>query len=337
MSETIRILSIDGGGIRGIIPAMVLAEMEQRTGKPTAQLFDLIAGTSTGGILALALTKPGDAGQPQYTATDLVGLYEQQGRTIFARSPWHIVVSLEELRRPKYTADGIETVLQQYFGEARFKDACAPTMITSYNIETRGPYFFKSWQAKADPTRDFPMRAVARATSAAPTYFPPAQVPVQDPTSYAPLIDGGVFANNPTLCAYAEARVLHPGTDRFLVVSLGTGQHTRSISYDEAKNWGLAEWAQPLLSVVFDGVSSAVEYQINELVGSQNYFRFQADLTMGSDDMDNATPSNIHALKVTAQEEIIEKSDDILKTLCAQLVAPAQPPSPPGANVGGRP
>src|SRR5579863_8397701 len=264
MPQTIRVLSIDGGGIRGVIPAMVLAEMERRTGKRVAELFDLITGTSTGGILALALTKPGDGGKPQYSATDLIGLYERQGQTIFARSPWHVITSLDELRSPKYTEKGIETVLEQYFGEARFRDAVTPVMITSYNIETRMPYFFKSWRAVADATCDFPMRMVARATSAAPTYFPPAKIDVQDATGYAALVDGGVFANNPTLCAYAEARILHRNSNDFLVVSLGTGQHTRSIPYDEAKNWGLVEWAQPLLSVVFDGVGSTVEYQINE-------------------------------------------------------------------------
>ncbi|HEV2178140.1 MAG TPA: CBASS cGAMP-activated phospholipase [Terriglobia bacterium] len=334
MPGTIRVLSIDGGGIRGVIPAMVLAEMERRTRKPAAELFDLIAGTSTGGILALALTKPGSGGKPQYSAADLIGLYEQKGSTIFARSLWHTVVSADELRRPKYTEKGIETVLEQYFGEARFKDAVTPVMITSYNIETRAPYFFKSWRAVADATCDFPMRAVARATSAAPTYFPPAKLDVPDQTNYAALIDGGVFANNPTLCAYAEARILHREANDFLVVSLGTGQHTRSIPYDEAQNWGLVEWAQPLLSVVFDGVSSTVEYQINELVGASRYFRFQADLKMGSDDMDNATQSNIHALKVLAQQEIIEKSGSILATLCAQLDTPA---IPPGAASGARP
>lgn len=83
MSKTIKILSIDGGGIRGIIPALILAEIEQRTGKPICQMFDLIAGTSTGGILALGLTRPDDTGQPAYRAEDLVRLYKTEGPVIF--------------------------------------------------------------------------------------------------------------------------------------------------------------------------------------------------------------------------------------------------------------
>lgn len=79
MADVFKVLSIDGGGIRGIIPAMVLAEIEDRTGRPVAETFDLIAGTSTGGILALGLTLPGDNGRPRYAAEELIGLYEEEG------------------------------------------------------------------------------------------------------------------------------------------------------------------------------------------------------------------------------------------------------------------
>ncbi len=85
----IRVLSIDGGGIRGIIPSVVLAAIEQRTGQPIANTFDLIAGTSTGGIIALALAKPGQGSKPQYSADQLIQLYEQEGQRIFSRSLWH--------------------------------------------------------------------------------------------------------------------------------------------------------------------------------------------------------------------------------------------------------
>ena len=87
MAESFRVPSIDGGGIRGIIPATILAEIEDRTGRAIAEMFDLIAGTSTGGILALALTMPGDGGKPRYRAEDLISLYEKEGRRIFSRPP----------------------------------------------------------------------------------------------------------------------------------------------------------------------------------------------------------------------------------------------------------
>jgi uncharacterized protein len=96
MSNRVNVLSIDGGGIRGIIPAMVLADLEQRTGRRISSMFQLLAGTSTGGILALGLTQPGSDGQPEYRASQLVELYEREGRNIFKRSLWHRATALEK-------------------------------------------------------------------------------------------------------------------------------------------------------------------------------------------------------------------------------------------------
>jgi uncharacterized protein len=137
-------------------------------------------------------------------------------------------------------------------------------------------------------------------------------------------VDGGVYANNPAMCAYVEARKIHPEEDDFLVVSLGTGELTRSLPYEEVKGWGLALWAQPILNVVFDGVADTVDYQLRELLPSEGdarrYYRFQTLLDIGKDDMDDASRTNVAALKVKARE-IISKNDDALKAVCGQLVA----------------
>ena len=117
-ARPVRILSIDGGGIRGIIPAMVLADIERRTGRRISELFDFVTGTSTGGLLALALTLPGQEGQPRCTAYDLVRLYESEGEQVFSRTLWHKVRALGNLVDGKYPIAGIEKVLATYFGEA---------------------------------------------------------------------------------------------------------------------------------------------------------------------------------------------------------------------------
>jgi uncharacterized protein len=168
------------------------------------------------------------------------------------------------------------------------------------------------------------MRDVACATSAAPTYFEPIQLKVGSLGNRA-FIDGGVHSNNPAMCAYVEARKIHPEENDFLVVSLGTGEPTREMPYEEVKGWGLALWAQPILNVVFDGVSDTVDYQLQELLSTEEgdgrrYYRFQTVLDIGKDDMDDASRTNIVALKTKAKE-IISKNDAILDSLCAQLVA----------------
>src|SRR5829696_4690510 len=264
-----KVLSIDGGGIRGIIPAIVLTEIERRTGKRIAEMFDLVAGTSTGGILALGLTKPGQDGKPEYSAETLIDLYETEGGKIFSIPVWHRIHSGWGLAEEKYPSEGIEEVVKSYFKDVYLAEAHTEVLVTAYEIEKRGPWFFKRWEA-LDSKKGFNpfMREVARATSAAPTYFEPIQLKVGSLGNRA-FIDGGVHSNNPAMCAYVEARKIHPEEKDFLVVSLGTGELTRSLPYDEVKGWGLALWAQPILNVVFDGVADTVDYQLRELLPTE--------------------------------------------------------------------
>ncbi len=331
VAKTVRVLSIDGGGIRGIVPALVLSRIESDTGKSVAELFDLIAGTSTGGILALALAKPGPDGRPAFLARELVGLYEEEGERIFHRDVWHRMRALGNLAEEKYPANGIEAVLDHYFGNARLKDAATDVLVTSYETERRLPFFFRSSRARTRADYDFPMKLVARATSAAPTYFEPLKLTADGAADYYSLIDGGVYANNPAMCAFVEARTLYPGAEDFLVVSLGTGELTRSLRFDDIKDWGLAKWTQPILDVVFDGVSSTVDYQLRQLLmpetGPQCYWRFQVRLDDETCSMDDARPENIRRLKLFAEQLIRDRPEDI-RALCAELVAGAREARP---------
>ncbi len=320
-----KVLSIDGGGIRGIIPAMVLAEIERRTGKLTSEVFDLVAGTSTGGILALGLTKPGQGGKAQYSAETLIELYETEGGKIFDLSVWHQLQSVGGFAEEKYPSKGIEEVAKRYFDDVPLAEALTEVLVTAYEIERRGPWFFKRRHARDQDRKgdNFLMREVARATSAAPTYFEP--LPLEwGPYGERAFIDGGVHSNNPAMCAYVEAMKIHPEEKDFLVVSLGTGEPTREMPYEEVKGWGLALWAQPILNVVFDGVSDTVDYQLRELLRSEGddkrYYRFQTKLDPGMHDMDDASAPNIQSLKTKAKE-IISKDDADLGALCSQLVA----------------
>src|SRR5260221_10845109 len=189
MPKLVKILSIDGGGIRGIVPAMLLAEIERRTKQPIANLFDLVAGTSTGGILALGLTIPKDPGGPLYRACEFAGMYVREGPRIFSRSLWHKFTGCNNLINVKYSSAGIEQVLEEFFGESRLAHAATSVLVTSYEIERNFPFFFKSSNARKRTNYDFPARQVARA----------------------------VYANNPAACALVEARTTHPDASAFLL------------------------------------------------------------------------------------------------------------------------
>jgi patatin-like phospholipase/acyl hydrolase len=319
-TRPVRVLSLDGGGIRGVIPATVLAEIERRCQRPVGEMFDLIAGTSTGGILALGLTTPDPAnpGNPRYRAEEIAGLYREHGHAIFNRSPWYRLLTLSGLFGSKFEAGGLDSVLAAYFGDARLKDAITEVLVTSYDLQSRDSWFLARHKARHDPSSDFPMREVARATSAAPTYFRPARLVLQPPTA---MVDGGVFANNPAMCAYVEAIKLHGPCD-ILVVSLGTGQVKTPILYAQARTWGLIEWARPLIDVLMDGVNDTVEHQLGWLLPDRDsaprYFRFQIELPPGAGSMDDTSPEHIEILRQAAGT-VISSNGERLDSLCELL------------------
>lgn len=306
MADRVRVLSIDGGGIRGIIPALVLAELERRSGRRTFELFDLIAGTSTGGILACALCAP-----DPLPAEQLVALYEDEGPNIFDRTIWQRVRSADGLLDEKYDAAALDAAVERYLSDKRLGDARPDLIVPAYDTAVPGPHFFKSSEAREDPELDVPLSEVARATSSAPTYFEPLRAGERS------LLDGGVFAVNPAMCAYAEVLRHRPGAE-VMLLSLGTGERVRRRGWEEIKDWGLVEWARPILDMVFDGISDAVDYQLRHALGEGRYWRLQVVLTRASDDLDDAGRENLRLLRGHA-EELIEESADALDTLAKAL------------------
>ena len=333
MAPAFKVLAVDGGGIRGIIPALVLAAIEEQTHRQIFELFDLVAGTSTGGIIALGVTKPGPDGAPagkaEKSAKSLIELYEREGEKIFPSSFLH-GLHLSAVRGSKYDARGIDETLHKHFGDARLKDALTPVLVPTYDIEKQRPVFFKSKKAKAKPEDDFPMREVARATAAAPTYFTPAKLDTTDPLNYYALIDGGVVAGNPAMSAYAEAvRMLseaESGPAEILLLSLGTGEQRHPLRYADACDWGQLEWAQPIIDIVLNGSNATVDYQLAQLLRTdspqQSYFRFQVELSQDTGEMDDASDRNLKRLMDLTQNYLINPdTQDKLKRLCERLTA----------------
>ena len=312
-----RVLSIDGGGIRGIIPAMVVAHIERKMGKPAHELFDLMVGTSTGGILALGLSRPGASRPAQFSARWVVKLYEEQGANIFEYSLWRKLRTVGGILDEAYSHEVLEGILGRYFADATLGDCKVPTMVTSYDIQNRRTVFLKSWYADHQLVR---CCDAARATSAAPTYFEPKPLDTGDVASV--LIDGGIFMNSPSVSAYAEARKLFPD-EPISVLSLGTGELTRPIAFGEARTWGSALWVMSLLDCMFDGVSKAADHQM-QLFLSERYQRLQTSLERASDDMDDASEENIRNLKRTARE-LINANEAVLEQFFAIDAGNAQP------------
>jgi hypothetical protein len=338
------VLSIDGGGIRGLIAARVIARLEELITEAAgeerriADCFHMVTGTSTGGLLAIGVTAPdpGRPGRPRLTGGDLVDLYLDEGPTIFGDT-LHKILSLGGWVRPKHSPARLRDALQRRFGESRLRDALRELIVTAYDMHEPGPHFFKRWRARELPDRDVPLVDVGLATSAAPTYFP------SHGLDGGALIDGGVFASNPSVAGVVEAlkrRDDEPrdlGANELLVVSLGTGQHEVGQEQAKVRRWGRIGWVWPrpdpaLVAAFLDGQSDAADHWAEVLLNHEpgravperseqgkgpRYYRFQVTLPRGTS-LDDAGKRSLAELSEAA-DRLLAESDAELGELAGRL------------------
>lgn len=294
-----RILSLDGGGIRGLVTGLWLRGAEDalaRAGKPGLRgSFDLYAGSSSGALIACGLAIGLAPGQ-------IVDLYREQRHRIFpgiAQRLWSRAGRFfsQGPSAPKYDGRGLDDVLREVFGKTTLGQLDPPVMVTAYDTISRSPVIFKSFKPEH---RGLPVWEACRASASAPTYFPAFGMTVAGkPRS---MIDGGVVANNPTALAIAEAMRRDGDVaqcSELLVLSVGSGARNRPISLREAQEWGALEWAIPIIDVLFDGNADSVDYISRQLVGD-GYLRMQTDLAIGLDETDDTSATNIAALQQLA-------------------------------------
>ena len=336
-----KILAIDGGGIRGIVPGQVLVALEQKlqakSGRPDARLadfFDFFAGTSTGAILSSIYLCPA-AGSPtkaRFSAQQAVDLYVQNGGSIFSVSVWKRIESGNGILDEKYDAAALEKALGTYFGDLPLSQLLRPCLVPAYDIEHRRAHFFAQHNPGLyGPSYDFRVRDVCRATSAAPTYFEAARIQSLTNETYA-LIDGSVFANNPALSAFSEVCNAQggPTTADLFIVSLGTGGQHAPYSYATAKNWGAAGWVRPLIDIMMDGAAETTDYHLSRLFMASGhrdqYVRIQPENLGGaSAAIDDASPANIRAL-VELGTATARKFDAQLERIAATVLADGPDP-----------
>ena len=302
-----RILSLDGGGIRGLITAVWLHHLERKLGSPLRGHFDLVAGTSTGSMLACAVSHG-------VSTARMVEVYLQRGREVFPslRMRWweRLIRSFEQgISAPRYNGAGLNRVLRDVFGDLEFGAlGLKPTLAVSYNTQAREAVVLKNTRERF---RTLPVWEVCRASASAPSYFPAHIVPLED--DQLPLIDGAVVANNPTVCAIAEGvrcnarpREGRPGLrlQQFVVASFGTGSSGRGISAAQAREWGGLQWALPIVDVLMDGAGDAAHYIASQILPAEQYFRFQCSLPDSLAGLDNAEPANLSGLLSAADAHL---------------------------------
>jgi len=228
----------------------------------------------------------------------------------------------------------IKHALDDYFGDTKLSELLKPCLITAYDIRNRKAHFFNKTDTKSE-IRNFYVKDMARATSAAPTYFETARIKSIFNTPYS-LIDGGVFANNPAMCAYSEARTIDfakitgnplkpilPFAKDMLILSMGTGTVKKPYYYDKAKDWGAVQWIKPIIDIMMSGNSETVDFQLKQIFETtnspDNYIRIQPDLYNANSDMDDASKENLNALK-NAGLKYIEDNKEHLDSIVDKLI-----------------
>jgi len=299
MNKKVRILSIDGGGIRGIIPATFLSILEEKFQEATgnkelrlADSFDLIAGTSTGGLLTCMYLTPNDNNGliPKYSARQALEFYFGYGESAFTTN--------EEGGFHKYTPTGLEAGLNNFFGTLKLSQLIKPCCITAYDMLRCEPYLFLSNRAVSDPRANYFVKDIARATSALPGIFPPANILSLADRKHT-FIDGSIFAYNPALQAYIMAKTIFPNTKDFFLFSLGTGLVSTSYSSSQLEDTSEYNWARLLADISFSAHSDMVHFQLEEIFKGKKgsrYIRLQPSLHGLNKEMDNVTKENVHAL-----------------------------------------
>jgi uncharacterized protein len=319
-AEAVRVLCLDGGGIRGVISAVFLTELTQRTGKGITELFDHIAGTSTGSILTALLTTPhpADPVKPRYTASEVLEGYLTATKGIFALKGLREHVHAANLFVPKYHNDAFNDLLSTMIGEVYLSDCVLDVTIPAYSLSDRDAHLFSSRDAKAHASHDYKLWEVARASSAAPTYFEPHLITNRTGDKTFPLIDGGVVANNPGMCAFADVE-RHGESRDVVMVSVGTGTAKKEFEWPGVQHWGVAQWARPIFSLLMDASSQAIHFELRHVLGAPRYRRFQVAIPHEAEAIDNVTEENL-ALLASLGREMIRENDREIDHICELLV-----------------
>ncbi|XP_022772183.1 patatin-like protein 2 [Durio zibethinus] len=340
----ITVLSIDGGGIRGLIPGTILAFLESQLQKldgeeaRLADYFDVITGTSTGGLVTAMLTtpNPNEGNRPLFAAKDINDFYLQHCPKIFPQdsSPFAPATNLvKSLTGPKYDGKYLHNIVREKLGETRLNQTLTNVVIPTFDIKQLQPKIFSSYEVKYNPSKNALLSDICIGTSAAPTYLPAHQFATKDSAGKVKefhLIDGGVAANNPTLVAINEVtkEISRGSSDfiaikpnvytRFQVLSLGTGSQKCEGKYHAhmAAEWGLLGWltcehSTPLMDVFMQASSDMVDFHLatvfKALQSEDSYLRIQDDTLCGAvASVDIATKENLENL-VKVGEELLKK------------------------------
>ncbi|HXF90881.1 MAG TPA: CBASS cGAMP-activated phospholipase [Candidatus Nitrosotenuis sp.] len=297
------IVSFDGGGIRGLLSTRIVQKIEDELGDSITNVANCFAGTSTGGLIALGYASG-------YKTDEIIDLFINKKDEVFSRSPWRKLKSVFGLTDEKYDTQPFERLIKSYYGEqTTLRDLKPNVIVPGTNITKGEALIFDSYLAKRNVDHNYPIWQIARATSAAPTYFEPMEIHGDA------IVDGGLIANNPSTVAMARIKQYFgcEALKELKVISVGTGNYHDGIPYSKAKNMGILEWASPISSQMMSASSKLFDSLTQDLMNSpQQYIRLNQELVEDIK-LDDIQPENIQKIEDMA-EEFIKNNPDKIET-----------------------
>ncbi|KAJ3704980.1 hypothetical protein LUZ61_008685 [Rhynchospora tenuis] len=323
--KIVTVLSIDGGGVRGIIPAKILEFLENELRKideeetSLADYFVLMAGTSTGGLMATMLAAPGDDGKPLFSAKQIVEFYKEHSPKIFPSIWCGFWGFVRSMFGPRYDGKYLRHIIREKLKEKRISETLTRVVIPTFDIKLLQPTIFSTTEGRNKPIKDALLSDICISTSAAPTFFPAYNFTIEDAPRGFHLVDGGVAANNPTMLAVNHVRrkiildkdpkVKAVDYAKLKVLSLGTGSAAIEANYEapQVAKWGMFRWfysngSSPLMETFNQASSDMVDIHVSalfqELDHQDNYFRIQDDSLSGTTtSLDVSSKENLEALE----------------------------------------
>ena len=260
-----------------------------------------MSGTSAGGIIVLLLNVPRDDGGCMYDSRAVNDIYHRFAKDVFKTSIWKKMGNLWGWSGAKYSSSSLEESLEKVLKRYILSETVKDVIIPSYNLLDENNFMFRTNRAIEHKERDFYMVDIAKATSAAPTYFKPAEIQDVHKIRKYIMVDGGVSANNPSLSALTYAFNQYKDTADYFVVSIGTGHSTVPVSIGSG---GKFEWATNIIPLLMDSVNDVTNYEMLQLLPESNYYRIQITIDSEHASMDDATDENIAALEKYADDYI---------------------------------
>jgi len=343
----VTVLSIDGGGVRGIIPAKILEFLEKelqeidKEDTRIADYFDLIAGTSTGGLMTTMLAAPGPDNKPLFSTKQIVDFYREHSPKIFPSMWCGFWGFVRSLFGPRYTGKYLRDIVEEKLKETKISETRTRVVIPTFDIKLLQPAIFSTTEGKTNKLKNARLSDICISTSAAPTFFPAHKFSIKDedhPSNKRDfhLIDGGVAANNPTLLAINHVRrrvilerekhskVKAVDYGKLLILSLGTGSAAPDQNYEapQVAKWGMFRWfysngTSPLMEAFNQASSDMVDIHVyalfQELYQKDNYFRIHDSYFRIQDDQLKGITASLDVSTKANLQELEKIGDALLK------------------------